>query len=105
MLPLVRELIEHVRMHFLHEEELLIAVEYPQAAAHGEIHRKLIARAEEMSDDFERGAGHAGDLLGFLIHDVVARHMLIEDRKFFPWFKKTARAARKKGLPSRPFDA
>ena len=101
ILPLVRELIVHVQMHFLHEEELLTAVGYPQAAEHGEIHRKLVARAAEMSDQFERGIGPAGDLLGFLIHDVVARHMLIEDRKFFPWFKRTAALSRKKRHASR----
>jgi hypothetical protein len=36
---------------------------------------------------FEVRQDSAGDLLGFLIHDAVAGHMLRDDRKFFPWLK------------------
>ncbi len=87
ILPQVRELIAHVHAHFSHEEKMLQAAGYPSAAQHGEIHRQLLGRAQELADQFERGAGSATEMLGFLIYDVVAKHMLKEDRKFYPWLK------------------
>jgi diguanylate cyclase (GGDEF)-like protein/hemerythrin-like metal-binding protein/PAS domain S-box-containing protein len=87
VLPLVRELLEHIQTHFTNEEQLLRAVGFPEAEGHAEIHRDLVERANELIRQFELRQDSAGDLLGFLIHDVVARHMLRDDRKFFPWFK------------------
>jgi len=87
LLPLVRTLIEHVGAHFGHEEELLKAAAYPMAERHGKTHGRLVERANLLADRFESGEGSAADLLGFLIHDIVASHMLQEDRKFFPWLK------------------
>jgi len=87
VLPMVRELIAHVRAHFGHEDKLLQEVGYPHAAEHTEIHRKLVEQACELADRFEKGQGGGSGLLGFLIYDVVAKHMLKEDRKFFPWLK------------------
>jgi diguanylate cyclase (GGDEF)-like protein/hemerythrin-like metal-binding protein len=88
LLPLVRELIAHVRTHFLHEEEILQAAGYSGADRHGRVHGRLLDRATSLADQFESGEGSAADLLGFLIHDVVVRHVLEEDRKYFPWLKK-----------------
>jgi diguanylate cyclase (GGDEF)-like protein/hemerythrin-like metal-binding protein/PAS domain S-box-containing protein len=87
MLPLVQDLIEHVETHFSNEEELLLAAGFPDAAAHAELHRNLLERACELTRQFELRPDLAGDLLGFLIHNVVARHMQRDDRKFFPWLK------------------
>jgi diguanylate cyclase (GGDEF)-like protein/hemerythrin-like metal-binding protein/PAS domain S-box-containing protein len=87
MLPLVHELIEHIQTHFRNEEQLLLAAGFPDATAHAEIHRSLLERACELTRQFELHPDSAGDLLGFLIHNVVARHMLQDDRKFFPWLK------------------
>jgi diguanylate cyclase (GGDEF)-like protein/hemerythrin-like metal-binding protein/PAS domain S-box-containing protein len=87
MLPLVRELTAHAHAHFRHEEKLLQLAGYPEAAAHEAIHRQLESRAIELTCEFERGGGSPADMLGFLLHDVVAKHMLMEDQKFFPWLQ------------------
>jgi diguanylate cyclase (GGDEF)-like protein/PAS domain S-box-containing protein/hemerythrin-like metal-binding protein len=87
VLPQIRELIAHIHAHFSHEEKQLQAAGYPSAAAHAQIHRELLERAHQLADEFERGEGSATALLGFLIYDVVAKHMLKEDRKFFPWLR------------------
>ena len=91
ILPLVRELIAHVEAHFRHEERLLIDADFPAAVAHCEGHRELLERACELAEEFERGRGSASEMLGFLIHDVVAGHMLQEDRKFFAWLRTKQR--------------
>jgi hypothetical protein len=53
-----------------------------------EIHRNLNARACEVADMLERGEGHGAYLLRFLIHEIVAKHLLQEDRKFFSVFQQ-----------------
>jgi diguanylate cyclase (GGDEF)-like protein/PAS domain S-box-containing protein/hemerythrin-like metal-binding protein len=87
LLPLIQELIEHIQTHFSNEEQLLLEAGFPDAAAHAEIHRNLLERAYELTRLFELRQDSVGDLLGFLIHNVVARHMLRDDRKFFSWLK------------------
>jgi hemerythrin-like metal-binding protein len=87
VLPLVRRVLKHIQTHFTNEEQLLRASGFPDADAHAAIHRNLLARAYELTDQYELRQDSAADLLGFLIHDVAASHMLRDDRKFFPWLK------------------
>lgn len=82
---LIGELVSHARTHFRHEEEVLTAVHYPRYEEHREIHRRLLAKVEAMQIRLGQGETSMGDVLGFVIHDLVARHLLREDRDFFPW--------------------
>jgi diguanylate cyclase (GGDEF)-like protein/hemerythrin-like metal-binding protein/PAS domain S-box-containing protein len=84
---LIGELVEHARTHFRHEEELLTVAHYPRYEEHRAIHRKLLAKVEGMQVRLDLGESTVGDVLGFVIHDLVARHLLREDREFFPWVK------------------
>lgn len=87
VLPLVHELFEHIQTHFTHEEELLRAAGFPGAEAHAAMHRELAERACGLIRLFELGQDSAGNLLGFLIQNVVARHMLRDDCQFSPWVR------------------
>lgn len=87
MIPVVRELVGHMEEHFTHEEDLLQVSGYPEFASHAEAHGRLLERARELMACLESGQGAAAELVGFLIYDLVARHFLLEDRKFFPWLK------------------
>jgi len=87
VLPWVGKLIETIQMHFANEELVLRASGYPDAESHAQIHCRLVQRACELQRHFELQQDCTGELVGFLIHDVVARHMLRDDRKFFPWLK------------------
>ena len=78
-----RELIDHLGLHFTHEEQTLTAAAFPGAAGHMQIHRDIYARASELADKLERGEGCDAYIVRFLIHDIVAKHMLQEDRRFF----------------------
>jgi diguanylate cyclase (GGDEF)-like protein/hemerythrin-like metal-binding protein/PAS domain S-box-containing protein len=88
VIALVRSLVGEIEAHFDHEEQLLDAMRYPQAVAHAEKHSMLLGRAREMAARFEAAQVSSGDLVGFVVHDVIARHLLQEDRKFFPCIKK-----------------
>jgi len=82
------ELLEHIRVHFRHEEELLTRHGYPKAEAHKRIHDNLLTRAQELRNVMLTGGAGLGGIIEFLAVDVVARHLFKADRDFFPLFTK-----------------
>lgn len=84
---LIDILIRDVVRHFQDEEAIFTAANYPDAAEHAAMHRQLVDRAADLVARFNAGILAIGDLFQFLAHDVVVRHMLGEDRKFFPYLK------------------
>jgi len=93
--PAIDNLLEHVTEHFAHEEAILQANGYPALEAHAQIHRKLIenARALRRKLDTEVAAEREqlSRAVGFLVVDMVAMHMLKEDRRFFRLFETRGR--------------
>jgi diguanylate cyclase (GGDEF)-like protein/hemerythrin-like metal-binding protein/PAS domain S-box-containing protein len=87
---LVDELLAHITEHFEHEDRMLEARGFPGAAEHAETHRRLITQANELATRYKNKETTAGALIGFVIQDVVATHILHEDRKYFAWVKKPA---------------
>ncbi|MGA8087076.1 MAG: diguanylate cyclase [Terracidiphilus sp.] len=89
---MVDELLVHIMNHFSNEESMLEAGGFSDAEAHKQLHRKLLAHASDLAAQFRKRGTTAGAFLGFVIHDVLARHMIQEDRKYFPWIKQPAHA-------------
>ncbi len=79
-------LLAHTVEHFAHEEEILRNRGYPELERHTGLHRNLVARALELRGQVEQGGCDFGLLVDFLVREVVARHLLEEDRAFFPLF-------------------
>lgn len=105
MEPLVDELLAHVATHFEHEEQFLEVAGFPELDAHRLNHRKLLAHARGLAEQFRQQQVTAGALLGFVIHDVVATHMIREDRKYFSWMRKpksTDKGKQRRPQASRP---
>jgi diguanylate cyclase (GGDEF)-like protein/hemerythrin-like metal-binding protein/PAS domain S-box-containing protein len=86
--PLVDELLVHIAQHFKHEEKILRQSRYPMVRAHSLSHSRLLERADVLAAEFRDQGMTAGAVLGFVIHDVVARHVALEDREYFPWMKR-----------------
>ena len=84
---LIDSLIRDVGQHFDAEVKIIMAAGFPGAAAHAQIHAELIARATELMRRFQTGDLGIGELFQYLAHDVVARHMLKEDREFFAYLR------------------
>ncbi|MCL6263415.1 bacteriohemerythrin [Craterilacuibacter sp. RT1T] len=82
---LIARLLADVSQHFQHEEAVMHAAGYPQAEQHAAIHAGLLAQAYALCSRFEQGEASIGELFQFLAHEVIARHMLREDRLFFPY--------------------
>lgn len=87
---LVDELLEHIAEHFAAEEKMLEAKGFPDTEAHKQGHRILLTQAMELAARYKSKETTAGALFGFVIQDVVATHILQEDRKYFAWVKKLA---------------
>jgi diguanylate cyclase (GGDEF)-like protein/PAS domain S-box-containing protein/hemerythrin-like metal-binding protein len=85
--PCFRELIADVSVHFRTEEEILEQSGYPHANEHATIHRELEEDLLEMADQCKKGVVKTGDVLHFLAFEVISRHLLEEDRKFFSLFQ------------------
>lgn len=79
-------LLDEAVEHFSTEEALLREAGYVDAEAHRQIHNLLMARAQEVKERFLSGEDVIGEAFHFLVYEVIAQHMLTEDRKFFPLF-------------------
>ncbi len=92
-------LLTHVEQHFSDEEQVLRDHAYEALADHAASHRKLIREALDLRCRVDEKDVSIGDLVNFLARDVVARHMLQEDRKFFGLFVKPEWTKQKHGSP------
>ena len=81
----VDKLMRDLANHFQDEMKLLFAVGYPHAAAHAALHKELIHSAAGLVERFHGGSLNVGELFQFLASDLVVKHILSEDREFFPF--------------------
>ncbi len=81
---LVQAFVADIAHHFQTEEAIITRAAYPGAAEHAERHRALLVEAEALLVRFRAGTVTIGELFQYLVHEVVARHILIADRDFFP---------------------
>lgn len=94
-------LLAHVVEHFAHEEAILQAHAYEYLQEHTKIHQTLVAQALKLRHSANHGAGASvGELVDFLVTEVVARHMLTEDRKFAKLFPGQPMGASVTSVPS-----
>lgn len=77
------ELISHVLGHFVDEERVLAQIGYPHAAAHCAAHATLTRTALRLREAMIQSHHRHEELLEFLVGDVVRRHLLVDDRRFF----------------------
>jgi diguanylate cyclase (GGDEF)-like protein/hemerythrin-like metal-binding protein len=90
---LFEELLHHVALHFADEEAILESKRYERLEAHKRAHAGLLSRAARLQQKAAAGDITLGELVEFLAHDVVARHLLTADREFFPLFSVPVAAA------------
>jgi hemerythrin-like metal-binding protein len=79
----IKSLLAAIQTHFQDEEEILSTSGYPLLEEHERCHAELLSKAAGLRNRCERGELALAELLGFLAHDVVSEHLLVEDRKFF----------------------
>jgi len=76
----------HLAQHFREEEAVLAANGYSRIDEHQRAHAILLRGAEELGAAVGSGDATFGDLVNFLVNDVITLHLLKTDRDFFPLF-------------------
>lgn len=79
----IANLLAELKQHFHDEESILRQAFFPHVNEHSRIHAQMLAKANELAKLYAEDQLQLGDMFCFLANDVVARHMLEEDRKFF----------------------
>lgn len=100
VLPELDALIDELAAHFSYEESILHRYHYPRAEAHAQRHKALLQQAIGLRKSLVAGEPSlgalsvelSGDLLAYVARDMVAEHLIYEDRKFFPFLKEAIRA-------------
>jgi diguanylate cyclase (GGDEF)-like protein/hemerythrin-like metal-binding protein len=77
------DLIDFVGTHFRNEEAFLRRHGYAELDDHALKHQRLYGHALDLRSMAEHGELKPGDLVTYLAQDIVAKHLLVEDRKFF----------------------
>jgi hemerythrin len=83
----LRKLSAHAAQHFQDEEILLQKVGYADFSQHAQCHVELLAQMRHLQQEAEQGSLELARLVDFFIMEVVQRHLLAEDRKFFSCFQ------------------
>jgi hemerythrin-like metal-binding protein len=73
--------VQECRAHFAEEEQILETAGYPQLEGHAATHRSLLAAAEQMQARLARGEATATELFELIARDLIAGHILKEDRE------------------------
>jgi len=81
-------LLDHVESHFADEEAILKEYCYAQFDEHRRSHAGLLLRARRFQKLAGSGEFKMGSVVEFLAQELVARHLRIVDRGFFPLFAK-----------------
>ena len=82
---LVTQLLNDIAKHFYDEEVILESANFPDRILHAAEHASLNKRGLEIANTFHTDSQDFGDIVKFLVYEVVLRHMHQMDRKFFPF--------------------
>lgn len=74
--------------HFASEEKILHTAGYLDLVTHREIHKSLLANATFWKTLQKKGHIQSPAFYGFLINKVIGDHLIQDDAKFFPLFRK-----------------
>lgn len=89
---LIAELIAAVKEHFRDEEAIIREAGFPDSDGHEKIHERIIKKALQLSKRYHDEKLELGELFSFLAYDVVAMHMLVDDREFFNYLNNVPQA-------------
>ncbi len=81
-------LLNHAAKHFAAEEQILAGLRYDDLDEHARLHQELVQRAHVLHLAAIHRQMSMGELIDFIIDDLVKGHMFKQDRKFYHLFKK-----------------
>lgn len=93
------DLVASAEAHFANEERVLFDCNYSDLEEHVLEHQNLMARAHVLRRKAIAGELTLGALVTFIVQDVVVKHMLTSDRKYYPSLKASQAPAESSGTP------
>lgn len=81
------EFFASVERHFTDEETVLAALEWPSLGEHRALHATLLLRAGTLLNEVSSGRRRPGDVLAFVVSDLLSRHFIGKDRLFFDFLR------------------
>ena len=78
----VKGLLADTVEHFEFEEHILTQIRYSDAPSHMQAHQRLLDRANILLAQFQRDGAGLAALLRFMIYELTAQHIMIDDRCF-----------------------
>ena len=82
MAEAIQGLLTETIEHFQFEEYILNQIGYPDAPSHVQAHHRLLDRANILLAQFQRDGADLAALLRFMIYELTAQHIMIDDRCF-----------------------
>ena len=82
----LENLLTAMLQHFADEEAILAKLNYDGLQAHVDAHAQLVERAFALRDSAIVGKVPMGEVVDFLVNEMVARHFLKMDRQFHHLF-------------------
>ena len=83
LMSLTDNLLDHVKSHFSSEEALMESWGHPLTEEHKVAHHALLEKALGLREKLENGNLMYHDVFSFFVNDLVLKHIVEEDRKFF----------------------
>jgi diguanylate cyclase (GGDEF) domain/hemerythrin-like metal-binding domain len=78
----IRTMIEATIAHFRYEERILKQVAHQGLSPHTHSHQRLLEKTNNLLDRLQSGSAEIGTLLHFMIYELTAQHIMIDDRYF-----------------------
>ncbi len=83
---MVTHLLDDIAKHFYDEEGILESLNFPGRKLHAKEHARLHKRGLEIARTFLADTPDLGDIVKFLVYEMVFRHIHQKDREFFSLF-------------------
>ncbi len=84
----IATLMEHVRLHFAVEEQIMTAHEYPRLAKHRAAHQAFLRKLEELHDRLTDAYDEHVDLLVHLLERWLDKHERNEDEPLLEFLRE-----------------
>lgn len=79
---LLDELTLRIRDHFVEEEAVMARTKFPLSAQHCAQHTAMLEKADALREGYSTGQLTENAVVGFIVYDVISKHILHEDVKF-----------------------
>lgn len=85
---MMQQLVAQIESHFQDEDAIMVQIDYPRLDRHRVEHAEFAARARTVLYSIGQDPSFLTELFRFLVYEVIAQHMLADDRDYYPYLRK-----------------